>query len=239
MEAHVLSIFPEMFTSFLGSSLLGKAVAKGLVHVRLWNIRHYAADRHRSTDDLPYGGGPGMVMKPEPIVACLEAVAAEVGPVRRVLLTPAGPTLDQGRLRALQAAGRVALVCGRYEGVDERVRQHVDEELSIGDYVVSGGEVAAMVVIDALARLHPGVVGDAGSIQDESHSEGLLEYPQYTRPPVFRGQAVPPTLLQGDHARIAAWRRRQALLRTRERRPDLFSRLTLGEADRRLLEGDE
>ena len=239
MELHVLTIFPQMLTSFLQTSLLGRAVSRGLVRVRLWNIREWATDRHRSTDDVPYGGGPGMVMKPEPIVACLEAVAAQEGPARRVLLSPAGPRLDQRRTRDLCAAGRVALVCGRYEGVDERVRKHVDEELSIGDYVLSGGEIAAMVVIDAVARLVPGVLGDERSLCEESFAAGLLEYPQYTRPPDFRGEGVPPMLLQGDHARIAAWRRRHALIRTRERRPDLFAQFALSSEDARLLRNDE
>jgi tRNA (guanine37-N1)-methyltransferase len=239
MDVHVLTIFPEMFASFLQASLLGRAVARGRMRVRLWDIRDYAQDRHRSTDDLPYGGGPGMVMKPEPIVTCLEAVAAQEGLARRVLLTPAGPTFDQRRAHDLAAARRIVLVCGRYEGVDERVRSYVDDELSVGDYVLSGGEVAAMTVIDAVARLCPGVLGDETSLLDESFAAGLLEYPQYTRPPVFRGVAVPATLLMGDHARIAAWRRRLALLRTRERRPDLFARLVLSDEDRRLLEHDE
>ena len=239
MEIHVLTIFPEMFTSYLQASLLGRGVARGLIAVRLWDLRDHATDRHHSTDDLPYGGGPGMVMKPEPIVACLEEVAAQVGAVHRVLLGPAGAPLDQTRVRKLWARDLVALVCGRYEGVDDRVRGWVDEEISLGDYVLSGGEVAAMAVIDAVARLQPGVVGDHGSLCEESFTAGLLEYPQYTRPPIFRGEAVPPTLLGGDHARIARWRRRQALLRTRDRRPDLFARLSLGEEDRRLLDRDE
>jgi tRNA (guanine37-N1)-methyltransferase len=172
-------------------------------------------------------------------VACLEAVAADAGAVHRVLLCPGGTVLDQAGVRRLCGASSLALVCGRYEGVDERVRRWVDEEISIGDYVLSGGEVAAMAVIDAVARLVPGVVGDRGSLREESFSAGLLEYPQYTRPPVFRGESVPAALLGGDHARIARWRRRQALLRTRQRRPDLFDRLALSEEDRRLLERDE
>ena len=239
MQFHVLTIFPEMFASYLQGSLLGRAVARGRLSVRLWDIRNYAMDRHRSTDDLPYGGGPGMVMKPEPIVSCLEALAAETDPAHRVLLGPAGTPLHQGLVHKLAARNAVALVCGRYEGVDDRVRGYVDEEISLGDYVLSGGEVGAMAVIDAVARLQPGVVGDHISLCDESFSAGLLEYPQFTRPPVFRGEGVPTTLLQGDHARIARWRRRQALLRTRHLRPDLFARLSLNDEDLRLIERNE
>ena len=239
MELHVLTLFPEMIASFLQSSLLGKAVSRGILRVRLWNIRDWTRDKHHCTDDVPYGGGPGMVMKPEPIVACLEAVAAEAGPSRRVLLTPGGAVLDQRWVGALALEPRVVLVCGRYEGVDERVRAYIDEEISIGDYVLSGGEAGAIVVIDAVARLLPGVLGDERSLAEESFSAGLLEYPQYTRPAGFRGAEVPHTLLGGDHARIAAWRRRQALIRTRDRRPDLFARIALTPQDRRLLEEDE
>ncbi|MDX2168883.1 MAG: tRNA (guanosine(37)-N1)-methyltransferase TrmD, partial [Deltaproteobacteria bacterium] len=195
-----------------------------------------ATDRHRVTDDTPYGGGQGMVMKPEPLVAAIEATGD--GPARphRVLLTPQGARFDAARAHGLAARPALALVCGRYEGVDERVRDVVDEELSIGDYVVSGGEVAAVVVIDAVARLVPGVLGCAESAVDESFQDGLLEYPQYTRPPEFRGQRVPEVLLSGDHGAVARWRRAESLRRTLERRPDLLEHAPLSEADRRLLD---
>ncbi|MEK6608729.1 MAG: tRNA (guanosine(37)-N1)-methyltransferase TrmD [Myxococcota bacterium] len=236
LEVHILTIFPDAFTSFLQTSLLGKAVQSGLCAVRTRNIRDFSTDKHHSVDDVPYGGGSGMVMKPEPLVAALEAVAKIAPGSWRVLLTPQGRPLDQPKVRELARRERLTLVCGRYEGVDERVRAHLDEEISLGDYVLSGGEVAAMVVLDAVVRLVPGVVGNAASIGEESFAGGVLEYPQYTRPPRFRDQPVPEILLSGDHGKIRAWRRREALRRTRERRPDLFSRLALDADDRRLLD---
>jgi len=230
--AHVLTIFPEMLEGFVRASLLGKAIAKGLVRVDLVDIREFAEGRHRSTDDAPYGGGAGMVMRAEPVVAALESVAVD----RRVLLTPQGRPFCQNVARELSEVGSLALVCGRYEGFDERVRSFVDDEISIGDYVLSGGEVAAMAVIDAVSRLVPGVLGNPESPRTESHASWLLEYPQYTRPASFRGLDVPEVLLSGDHAAVEAWRRRQALERTRERRPDLLARAELTEEERRLLE---
>jgi tRNA (guanine37-N1)-methyltransferase len=222
MQFHVITIFPELFPSPLSVSLLKKAQDRGLVACHVHNLRDYAGDKHRSTDDTPYGGGYGMVMKPEPIFAALEDVCRRLARPKRILLSPQGTPLTQQKVSQLAAEQALVLVCGRYEGVDERVRAVIDEEISIGDYVLSGGEIAALVVIDAVARLVPGVVGRRESTQEESFSTGLLEYPQYTRPEEFRGLRVPELLLSGNHAEIARWRRRQALLRTRERRPELL-----------------
>jgi tRNA (guanine37-N1)-methyltransferase len=239
MIFEVLTLFPEMFSSVLSASLLGKAIQKGALTVHLTDPRDFTEDKHRSVDDTPYGGGAGMVMRPAPLVAALEHVTTVRGPVHRVALCPTGAPFTQATAVRLSSLARVALVCGRYEGFDERVRGFVDEELSLGDFVITGGELAAMVVIDAVARRLPGVLGNADSPVDESHEAGLLEYPQYTRPPVFRGQPVPEVLLSGNHARIDRWRRQQALLRTRERRPDLFARLALSDEDRALLAGEQ
>lgn len=226
MEFEVVTIFPEMFASFVDASLLGKAVRAGVVKVVFTDPRDFTTDKHRSVDDAPYGGGVGMVMKAEPLVAAIEHAVATRGPAHRILLTPAGRPLDQPRVRELARLGRILLVCGRYEGVDERVRElAIDEELSIGDFVLTGGEVAAMAIIDAVSRYVPGVLGEARSTDEESFSAGLLEYPQYTRPPELRGRHVPEVLLSGDHERIRRWRREQAEARTRERRPDLWARL--------------
>lgn len=235
MRFHILTLFPELFESVLTSTMLQKGQERGALEFRLHNIRDFATDKHRVTDDSPYGGGQGMVMKPEPVVAALESLGS--GPDRpwRVLLTPQGHLLSQEHAAELAARPVLALVCGRYEGIDERVRSFVDEELSIGDFIVSGGEVPALVVIDAVSRLVPGVLGCEDSAEVESFSEGLLEYPQYTRPPEFRGLQVPPVLLSGDHGAIARWRREEALRRTYERRPDLLARARLTDADRAFL----
>jgi tRNA (guanine37-N1)-methyltransferase len=239
MELEVITLFPEMFASFLDGSLLGKARAAGIVTVGFTSPRDYAPGKYRQVDDAPYGGGVGMVMKPEPLVDAIEAATRTRGAAHRVLLTPQGAPLRQALVRDLAARPRLLLVCGRYEGVDERVRGHVDEEIAVGDFVLSGGEVAAMVLIEAVTRLVPGVLGKEESAVDESFSAGALEYPQYTRPPEFRGAAVPEALISGNHERIRRWRRREALLRTRARRPDLFAALELSAEDRRLLEGEE
>ena len=210
--------------AYLTASILGKAQVAGLLDVRLHDLRDHTLDRHRTTDDAPYGGGGGMVMKPEPIFAAVERALGEaVGQVPILLLSPQGRLFDQKLARALAAQPQFALICGRYEGVDERVCEHLaTDEISIGDFVLTGGELPAMVVIDAVARLIPGVLGDEGAAENDSHAAGLLEYPHYTRPPDFRGWQVPEVLLSGDHARIEAWRRGQRLRRTRERRPDLL-----------------
>lgn len=239
MTFEVVTIFPAMFSSVLEASLLGKAVVRGLVDVRLTDPRDFAPGKHRSTDDVPYGGGSGMVMRPEPLAEALDEIERQRGLAWKVLLTPQGRRLDQRLVRELAARPRLLLVCGRYEGFDERVRSLVDEEVSLGDFVLNGGELAAMAVIDAVSRLLPGVLGNSDSAVDESFETGLLEYPQYTRPPEFRGLAVPQVLLSGNHQRIRRWRRREALLRTRARRPDLFAALELNDEDRALLAGEE
>jgi len=229
MRIDVLTLFPEMFASPLAHSILRRAQEAGVVQVVLSNIRDFAIGRYRQVDDKPYGGGPGMVMMCEPVFACYEHVAAQWPvPGRTVLLTPQGRPFTQAWAAELSREERLILVAGRYEGFDERIREGLGaEELSIGDYVLSGGELPAMVVIDAVVRLLEGALGDEDSAADDSFSErmdGLLEYPQYTRPEVFRGMSVPEVLLSGDHGRIAAWRRDQAIERTRQRRPELYDR---------------
>jgi len=225
MRIDILTLFPEVFESFLSSSIVGRARAAGVVEFALTQIRDFAEDKHGSVDDKPYGGGPGMVMMCGPIFAAVEAAeAADPRLACRVLLTPQGRRLDQDQVRGLASHERLLLICGHYEGYDERIRLGLCPwEISVGDYVLSGGEAAAMVLIDAIVRLLPGAVGDAGSVEDESFTGGLLEYPHYTRPSVFRGMGVPEVLLSGDHARIRAWRQQQRRERTRVRRPDLLS----------------
>jgi tRNA (guanine37-N1)-methyltransferase len=222
----VITIFPAMFDSPLGHSILKKALAKGLIGFRAIDPRDHATDRHRMTDDYPYGGGQGMVMKPEPLVAAIEQARSQSPGARVVLLTPDGTPLTQEVARRFAGERAIVLVCGRYEGIDERVRQFVDEEISVGDYTLSGGEPAAIVVIDAVARLIPGVLGNESSVVEDSFADGLLEYPQYTRPDEFRGLKVPEVLLSGDHEKIRQWRRERSLERTRDRRPDLYAKQT-------------
>ncbi len=218
----VITIFPDMFRSFLGAGVLGKAVLTGLIAVQFTDPRDFTKDRHRSVDDAPYGGGVGMVMKVEPLLSAIESVLGERGPAHRILLTPVGAPLSQPRVRELSTLSRILLLCGRYEGVDERVRElAIDEELSIGDFVLSGGEVAAMAVIDAVSRHVPGVLGESESTVEESFSDGALEYPHYTRPAEFRGLTVPEVLLSGNHEKIRVWRAQESERRTRKRRPDL------------------
>jgi tRNA (guanine37-N1)-methyltransferase len=234
MRIDVFTIFPEMVSGFAAQSLLGKAQERGTLEVRVHDIREQAHDPHRTVDDAPFGGGAGMVLMAGPVFAAVEAV----DPPRPLLyLSPAGRHLDQAWARELAAGDGFSLLCGRYEGVDERVREHlVDGELSIGDYVLGGGEVAAMVVLEAVGRLVPGVMGNDTSADEESFSGGLLEYPHYTRPAELRGWEVPEVLRSGDHARVARWRRAQALARTRDARPDLLAaRGGLSDDDRRLL----
>jgi tRNA (guanine37-N1)-methyltransferase len=240
VEVVVLTLFPRMVAGPLAESLLGKAQEKGVLRARVMDVREFAAGKHRVTDDVPYGGGAGMVMKPEPLVAAIEAARASLPGAHVVLLSPQGARFDQRKAEELAGRARLVLVCGRYEGVDERVLAYVDEELSLGDFVLQGGEVAALAVIEAAARLVPGVLGNEESTASESFGgEMVLEGPQYTRPPSYRGAEVPEALLSGDHARIARWRRRQALLRTRDRRPDLFEKLRLSPEDQRLIEREE
>jgi tRNA (guanine37-N1)-methyltransferase len=239
MQFHIVTLFPELFESVLAATMLKKGQERGALEFHLHNIRDHAHDKHRVTDDTPYGGGQGMVMKVDPLVAAIEATGCGTPRPHRILLCPQGRILSHERARALAEKPALTLVCGRYEGVDERVRHYVDEELSIGDYILSGGEIAALVVIDAVSRYVPGVLGCATSAEEETFRDHLLEYPQYTRPPEFRGQRVPDVLLRGDHQAIARWRRREALRRTKLLRPDLFSRAELTEADRRLLAGGD
>ena len=244
MQFEVFTLLPEVFPPYLESSILQRARQRGLIDVRVHNIRDYTHDKHHTTDDTPYGGGGGMVMKPEPV---FEAVESVLGPLRDsplpvpvILLTPQGRLFTQRVAKELGRYERIALLCGRYEGVDERIREHlVTDEISIGDYVLTGGELPALMVIDAVSRLLPGVLGDPDGAQDDSHSMGLLEYPHYTRPPVFRGWSVPDVLLSGDHGKIENWRREQALLRTRQRRPDILNSAVLTEKDREFLQRDE
>lgn len=237
MRFDILTLFPEMFLSPFQTSILGRAIERGLIEIRTINLRDFAQDKHRTVDDTPYGGGQGMVMKVEPIARAIEQVKAEDPSTWAIYLTPDGKLLTQERVRELAFQSHLLLLCGRYEGVDERVRElFIDEEISIGDYVLTGGELAAMVLIDAVSRLRPGVLGSDRSAEEDSFSQSLLEYPQYTRPPDFRGHRVPEVLLSGDHQAIARWRRKESLRRTWRRRPDLLSKAPLSEGDRRLLE---
>ncbi len=236
----VLTLFPRMVTGYCQESILGKAQEKGLLEVRATDIREHAEGKHRVCDDAPYGGGAGMVMKPEPVVAAIRAAKARLPGAQVILMSPRGPVFTQRAARELaEAEGGVVLVCGRYEGLDERIGAYIDRELSVGDFVLTGGELAALTVVDATARLRPGVLGNESSPVRESFEEGVLEHPQYTRPPVFEGRAVPEVLQSGDHARIARWRRWQALQLTKARRPDLFGRLELSPADLKLLARQE
>lgn len=224
MKFHILTLFPEMFAGVLSLGVTGRAVENGILEVKLYNIRDYATDRHRSVDDAPYGGGAGMVMKPEPIAACIDAVRINAPDARLFLASPGGRPFNQSMAAELAADGDVIILCGRYEGIDERVRAlYSATEFSIGDYVMTGGEIAAMVVLDAVSRLVPGVLGSDESAGEESFSDGLLEYPQYTRPPEFRGLKVPAMLLSGNHSEIARWRKEQSLQKTRTVRPDLLT----------------
>jgi len=235
IEFEVFTIFPGMFAGPLDQSIVGRAVRSGLVSWRVHNVRDYTTDRHHTTDDIPYGGGGGMVMKVEPLVAAVRAVMPpdDCEDAEVILLTPQGEVLNQRLARHLARKRRIGLICGRYEGVDDRVRQLVaTREVSIGDYVLSGGELAAMVVIEVVTRLVPGVLGDPGATFEDSHSEALLEYPQYTRPAEFEGLSVPQILLSGNHAQIVAWRRQQSLKRTLMRRPEMLDRARLSDLDR-------
>ncbi len=231
----IITLFPQFFSSPLEESLLGKARSRGLLTVRVHDIRDYTTDRHRTADDYPYGGGGGMVLKPEPVVKALEAIAV-AGKALSILLTPQGVPFTQKRAEHLARSDQIILVCGRYEGVDERVRYFVDQEISIGDYVLNGGEAAALVVLETVIRLVPGVLGKHESTTDDSFSTGLLEYPHYTRPENFRGHTVPEVLRSGNHRDIEAWRQRESLRRTLERRPDMFERYQLSDEERAWLQ---
>lgn len=225
MRIDILTLFPEMFEGVLSASMLGRAQTNGLIDLRVHNIRDYTDNKHRKADDYPFGGGAGLVMMAQPIYDCMDAVL-EGSQAKRILLTPRGKTLNQSIAKKLASEERLVLLCGHYEGVDERVMEIIDDEISIGDYVLTGGELPAMVLVDCVSRLIPGVLGSEESAADESFSENLLEYPQYTRPANFRGMEVPEILLNGHHAKIQAWRREQALHKTALNRPDLLTQRT-------------
>lgn len=241
MRFDVLTIFPEIFDTVLGSSIIGRAQESGLISVKAWNIRDYTLDKHKKTDDYPYGGGNGLVMLAQPIQSAYEAIVEGLDyKPHFIYMSPQGKPLDQKHVEELAAHKHIILLCGHYEGIDERIIESlVDEEISIGDYVLTGGELPAMVLIDAVSRTVPGVLSNEGSYADESLNGGVLEYPQYTRPYEFNGMKVPDILLSGHHANINKWRRLQSLKRTRSKRPDLFEKLQLSESDRKLLEEDD
>jgi tRNA (guanine37-N1)-methyltransferase len=233
----IVTIFPRMFDAPLAEGVVGRAVESGIVEVVVHDLRDFTTDRHRTVDDVPFGGGPGMVLKAEPLFRAVERIRETRGEPGAVVLTsPQGRPFTQAGAERLRTAGHVVILCGRYEGVDDRVREHLaTEEISIGDYVLSGGELAALVVVDAVSRLVPGVVGDAGSVAADSFARGLLDYPHFTRPAEFRGWTVPDVLLSGHHARVDAWRRREALRRTLRTRPDLLAGATLDADERRVI----
>jgi tRNA (guanine37-N1)-methyltransferase len=242
MQFEVFTLLPEIFPPYLESSILKRAIQRGLIDVHVHNIRDYTHDKHHVTDDTPYGGGGGMVMKPDPI---FEAVESVLGPLQDsppqvpvILLTPQGRVFTQRVAEELSAYERIALLCGRYEGVDERIREHlITDEISIGDYVLTGGELPALLIIDAVSRLISGVLGDPTGAEDDSHSMGLLEYPHYTKPSEYRGWNVPEILRSGDHGKVEKWRREQALIRTFKKRPDMLKNTELSEKDRKFIEG--
>jgi tRNA (guanine37-N1)-methyltransferase len=233
----VLTLFPDMFDSPMRESILGRAIKQGLFEVRAHNLRDWAEGKHLTTDDTPYGGGDGMVMKPEPIAKAIAELKQQAPTAKVLLMTPQGVPFQQHHARELAQESNLIFLCGRYEGFDERVRQTlVDAEFSIGDFVLTGGELPAMVMIDAISRNLPGVLGSSNSAETDSFVDGLLEYPQYTRPAVFNGMAVPDVLLSGDHGKIASWRREQQLLRTLQRRPELLDKVSLSDLDRKTLD---
>jgi len=234
MKFDVITLFPGMFESPLGDSILKRATDEGLLQVNRHQLRDYTHDKHHVVDDTPYGGGSGMVMKPDPVVEAIEAVKGESG--RVILLSPTGRTFDQAAAQRLSKESHIVLICGRYEGIDERVTKYVDETISIGDFVMTGGEIAAMAVIDSVTRLLPGVLGSENSAVEESFSWDLLEYPHYTRPKSFRGEEVPPVLTSGNHEVIRLWRRKEALKKTLLVRPDLIEKSSLSKEDKRLLD---
>jgi tRNA (guanine37-N1)-methyltransferase len=235
MQIDLLTLFPEFFASPFSQSMLQRAQVQGAVTYQVINLRDYTSDRHQVTDDRPFGGGPGMVMKIEPLAAAIQAARGRDPQTRVILLGPGGAAFNQAKARELAGCRHLLLICGHYEGVDDRIHFYIDEELSIGDYILTGGEIPALIVADAVTRLLPGVLGGEGATEEESFQEGLLEYPHYTRPRIFDGREVPPVLLEGDHQRIARWRRQQALARTVERRPDLLARAVLSREDREFI----
>jgi tRNA (guanine37-N1)-methyltransferase len=232
----VLTIFPGMFAGFLGESIIKRAQEQGLVEIFLHDIRQYAVDKHSTVDDYPFGGGPGMVMKPEPVFRAVEAVQEQGPPGQVILLTPQGQPHHHQLATSLSEEKRLLFICGRYKGLDDRIHTLADQEISIGDYVLTGGELPAMVVIDSVVRLMPGVLGDEESAQGDSFFQGILDAPQFTRPRIFRGLIVPEILISGNHEQIRIWQKREALRRTLERRPDLLQSISLTDEDRRLME---
>lgn len=236
MECDILTLFPDVLNVYLNESIVKRAREKRLLDVKLYNIRDFTSDPHRTVDDYPFGGGAGMVLKPEPIFRAMDFIKKDGQERKVVLLTPKGRTFNQSMAETyLKEKRRFVFICGRYEGIDERVKSLVDEEISIGDYVLTGGELAALVIVDAVTRLIPGALGDEQSKENESFSWGLLDYPHYTRPREFRGLQVPPVLVSGDHNEIWLWRRRQALRNTVRTRPDLFEKIKLTDLDKKLL----
>ena len=236
MRIDILCLFPEMLLSPLNQSMVKRASERGLVHIAIHNIRDYTHDKHHTVDDYPYGGGPGMMLRPEPVFEAAETIRQQLGisEVPTILLTPQGRLFSQSVAQELALYPHLMLICGHYEGLDERVCDHlITDEISIGDYVLSGGELPALVVVDAIVRLIPGVLGSQDSARSDSHSNGLLKYPQYTRPQVYRGWSVPPVLLSGNHGEVAQWRRCQAILRTAKRRPDLLKKANLCDEERK------
>jgi tRNA (guanine37-N1)-methyltransferase len=235
----IVTLFPEVMGGLLSTTVIGRAISAGVLAAHCTNPRDFGLGKYRQVDDTPFGGGPGMILRVEPVAAALEAIAAARGPSHRILLTPRGRLFDQARARALAAHPRLTLICGRYEGIDERITSLVDEELRLGDFVLAGGEVAAAAVVEAVGRLVPGVLGCGQSPADESFSAGRLEYPQWTRPAVWREQGVPEVLLSGNHKAIADWRRAEAARVTIARRPDLIAAHPLTDEERRLLGGED
>jgi len=230
MRFDIFTLFPEVFQPYLDASIIKRARQNGLIDINLYNIRDWTKDRHHTTDDTPYGGGGGMVMKPEPVFSAVETVLGTQGQIPLILMTPQGRPFTQNIAKELSAIPHIGLLCGHYEGIDERIREHlVTDEISIGDYVLTGGELPALVILDAVSRYIPGVLGDPTGAEDDSHASGLLEYPHYTRPPVFRGWPVPDILLSGNHAEIDRWRHKQSMKRTAEKRPDLLDKYQSGQ----------
>lgn len=233
LSVSILSIFPGMFAPVLCIGMIGRAIERECLAVEAIDLRDFSTNRHRSVDDTPYGGGSGMVMMAEPIIAALKSTQGKYPKTHRILLTPSGAPLNQEKVKRLAACSHLTFVCGRYEGVDERVSRYIDEEISIGDYVLTGGELGALVIIDAVTRLQPGVLNNELSTSEESFENGLLEYPQYTKPAVIDGMEVPATLLSGNHEQVKRWRRAQSLQKTQMKRPDLFSKLVLADDDKK------
>lgn len=236
LDVEIVTIFPEIFESILRTSLVGKAVESGRIRVSMTNPRNFVEAHYKSVDDAPYGGGAGMIFKAAPIAAAIESVEALRGPAYKIVLSPAGRLFEQGMAKPLMQRGRLLFICGRYEGIDERITElYADDVLSIGDYVLAGGELPAAVILECVARLVPGVLGSAASTEDESFTNARLEYPQWTRPPIFKGRTVPAVLCSGNHAEVDAWRRYQSFQRTLQNRPDLFSKQPPSEAECQLM----